>query len=402
MQAPTWTQRLAARWLDLIGLLTLGVVAGLIFYSFRANDQRQWWSALVVVAIGVTIIWDVPQHHLWLNNVRVLVATLLSVVLLFLGANLTGIIILYFIMSASAMVALPAPQGYRWIGVFGLLTLIYVVVVWGAIVPAILAAVGIFTGYLFVGSSVSAQRRAEVAQAQSQRLLHELQNAHRQMQQAARQAEELAVAEERNRLAREVHDTLGHRLTVAAVQLEGAQRLIARDPDKAAHMVGTVRQQVLEGLSELRRTVATLRAPLTADLSLPSAINRLVHDFQDATGIQTHLYLADAPVALPGEQREALFRAVQEGLTNVQKHAQAHTVWVRLDITNGSVQVSVEDDGVGLTRSANQPGFGLRGLDERAAQLGGRFTVTQGEHHGTLLVFCLPDLLSHLGTDGVA
>ena len=84
----------------------------------------------------------------------------------------------------------------------------------------------------------------------------------RQLQEYAGQIERLAVAEERNRLAREMHDMLGHRLTVAAVQLEGAQWLIHTAPERATHMVGTVRDQVREALGELRRTVATLRTPL--------------------------------------------------------------------------------------------------------------------------------------------
>src|SRR5690606_11162904 len=107
------------------------------------------------------------------------------------------------------------------------------------------------------------------ARVESQRLQTELQEAHQQLQTYAERVEALAVAEERNRLAREMHDTLGHRLTVSIVQLEGAGRLIEHDPTRTAQMVQTVREQLVEGLDELRRALVSLRKPVSSSLSLP-------------------------------------------------------------------------------------------------------------------------------------
>lgn len=112
--------------------------------------------------------------------------------------------------------------------------------------------------------------RADAARQETQQVLDELDDAHQQLQTYAAQVEELAVAEERNRLSREVHDTLGHRLTVLIVQLAGAERLVAKQPDRATEKIATVRQQLDEGLGELRRTVAMLRAPSETDLALPN------------------------------------------------------------------------------------------------------------------------------------
>jgi signal transduction histidine kinase len=209
----------------------------------------------------------------------------------------------------------------------------------------------------------------------------------------------LAMSQECNRLARELHDTLGHRLTVAAVQLEGAQKLIPYQPTKAADMIGTVRQQVLEGLTELRGTVAALRTPLPDVLPFPQALSRLVNQFAQATGIPTQLALPNQIIELPTTYRQALYRAVQEGLTNIQKHAQAHDVSVRVDLlhearmgdgVNTAVQVTIDDDGVGLTADARRPGFGLRGLQERAAQLNGHVSVDTLPEGGTRLSMRLP------------
>jgi signal transduction histidine kinase len=196
-----------------------------------------------------------------------------------------------------------------------------------------------------------------------------LQEAHRQLQDYAARVEQLAAAEERNRLAREMHDTLGHHLTVAAVQLEGAQRLIPSEPERAARMVATVRQQVAEALAELRRTVATLRAPLDADLPpLMLSLTRLAKNFEDATGLSVHLDLPEAAPELTDFQHTAVYRMVQEGLTNIQRHAHATQVWLSFTCKDGVVEVILSDDGLGFGAGESQ--VWLRGL--RSSCLSGR------------------------------
>jgi signal transduction histidine kinase len=244
--------------------------------------------------------------------------------------------------------------------------------------------------YTFGAAFASALARADAARRESQSLLAELQEAHRQLQEYALRGEELAVVEERNRLAREMHDTLGHRLTVASVQLEGAQRLCSADPERAASMVGTVREQVREALSELRSTVATLRTPVEADLRLPSSLRRLAAYFEEVTSLTIHQVLPDEMPDLPGAHRLALFRAAQELLTNVQRHAEASQVWLVLSASDEAVKLLVSDDGRGLSVSAEQAGFGLRGLRERAAQLGGELHLEPRRGGGTQASFRVP------------
>ena len=264
----------------------------------------------------------------------------------------------------------------------------------------LLNGLGATCGYFFIGSAANAQRRAEAANAESKHLYQELQIAHQQLQEQAAHAEALAVAEERNRLAREMHDTLGHRLTVAAVQLEGAQKLVKRDSEKAMQMIGTVREQVLEGLTELRRTVAALRTPLEDDLPLRTALTRLTTTFTEATGIQTELSLPATIPALPPAQRHALYRAAQEALTNIQRHAKAKQAHVEVTlmgdktIADGMVDtkilVTIADDGIGMNGATSPGGYGLRGLAERASQLGGEFFVQPQNGGGTRIVMRLP------------
>lgn len=245
-------------------------------------------------------------------------------------------------------------------------------------------------GFFFFTLVGGLMRQAQLARERSEQLSAELQVANEQLQAMSLQLQQLAVAEERNRIARELHDSLGHRLTAAVVQLEGAQRLIASDPERAARVVSAMRDQMKEGLNDLRRSVALLREPLDKDVSLETALQRLARGFQNSTGLQVQVITPPQLPALPAAHRLALFRAAQEALTNVQRHAQARCAWLTLSLDERCVTLSAEDDGIGLAGDPLAKGFGLRGLRERAAQLGGHLEMGRSEHGGARLVMSLP------------
>jgi signal transduction histidine kinase len=324
------------------------------------------------------------QIHLYLGVQGVLVA-----ILLFLVPGWTMFPVLYCILSAQAVLFLSPNPGLIWIVVYVLVTAasFAIRIAWQEGPPA-LVLYGAING--FFAAYANALLRAHTARQESQSLLAELQEAHAQLQEYSLRAEEMAVVEERNRLAREMHDTVGHRLTVASVQLEGAQRLCPTDPEQAASMVGTVREQVRKALSELRSTVATLRAPVEADLQLRSSLQRLTADFEAATGLTVHRVLPDEMPSLPDAHRLALYRTAQEALTNVQKHAHASQVWLVLTTSDRVITLLVSDDGQGVSLSAEQAGFGLRGLRERAEQLAGELHLEPRQGGGTQLSLRLP------------
>ncbi|MCE7989743.1 MAG: sensor histidine kinase [Caldilinea sp. CFX5] len=393
-------------WLDWLALITVVVVAAFAFSFYPASDMRRWGVAALFLIFAAALIWPPdqltpPTVFNGREHARLLFLTLVTLGMVALEGNFTAIIILYFLLSGRALTIFPDRTGYTWILALGGLTSIMLAYIlapdWGF---GLLNGLGATCGYFFVGSAANAQRRAEAADAESRRLLQELQVAHQQLQAHAAHAEALAVAEERNRLAREMHDTLGHRLTVAAVQLEGAQKLVKRDPDKAVKMIGTVREQVLEGLTELRRTVAALRTPLEEDLPLRAALTRLTSNFMEATGIQTELYLPATLPDLPPDHRHALYRTAQEALTNIQRHAQATHARVEValigdeTVADGMIDteilITIADDGVGMNGEAWPRGYGLRGIEERAVQLGGEFFIHPRSKGGTRIVMSLP------------
>lgn len=144
-----------------------------------------------------------------------------------------------------------------------------------------------------------------------------------------------------------------------------------------------------EALGELRYTVAALRAPLEEDLHLRSALQRLASRFEEATGLTVHQVLPEEKPDLPQAQRLVLYRAAQEALTNVQRHAHASQVWLVLSVQDGATSLLVSDDGVGFS-AANGPGLGLHGLRERAQQLGGELHLEARPGGGAQLSLRLP------------
>lgn len=377
---------------------TIFVVASYIFLIAAAlvglpnslSPASRWAEAIILVVMGVLLALMPNERSLrWRIHLYLGLQGTLAAVLLFLQPGFTMYPTLYSLLSFQAVLLLSANPGAYWVVAYSLVTLVSFYLGYG-LVEALYAAL-VYAGInTFFGAFAGTLRRVDAARRESDSLLQELREAHKQLQEYALRVEELTVVEERNRLAREMHDTIGHRLTVASVQLEGAQRICASDPERAAGMVGTVRGQVREALHELRNTVATLRTPVEADLRLGSSLSRLMNYYEQATGLTIHRVLPEEMPDLPDTHRLALYRAAQESLTNIQKHAAAEQVWLVLTVHDDAVTLLVSDDGKGLSHSGDQGGFGLRGLRERADQLGGALHLEPRPGGGTQISFRLP------------
>jgi signal transduction histidine kinase len=369
--------------------MTVGLTA--VYALTQTPSVILRWVDIALLLIMTFVQLRMPKEESpdWHFHIYLAVQGTLASVLIFLQPGWTMFPLLYFPLSVQAMLRLAQGPSIAWIAAFTLVTAASFA--YGVSLQEGLIAMVMYGGINgFFGAYASALKRADKAHRESQALLEELQEAHGQLQEYALRAEELAVVEERNRMAREMHDTIGHRLTVASVQLEGAQRLCSIDPDRAAGMVGTVREQVRDALGELRDTVAALRTPIEADLQLRSSLQRLMAYFEDATGITIHQVLPEEMPELAYGQRMGLFRAAQEALTNIQRHAGASQVWLVLTASDGAITLLVSDDGRGISRSGEQKGFGLQGLRERASRLGGELHLEPRAGGGTQLAFRLP------------
>jgi signal transduction histidine kinase len=245
---------------------------------------------------------------------------------------------------------------------------------------ALREGVGLFASVVFAAVITELLRR-------EQQLRRDLAAAHEQLRDHAAQAERLATAQERNRVARDIHDGLGHSLTVVQMQVKAARAVLSSDPAKADDVLAKAQQQSEEALGAVRRSVHALREP-RATGPLPEALGALAEE-ASAAGVPTRLEVSGTQRPLPDEAREALYRAAQEGLTNVRKHAHAGRADLLLDYGETAVRVAVRDDGIG-TVDGRTPGFGLVGLRERAARLGGRLHVESVPGEGCTLSMEVP------------
>ena len=222
-------------------------------------------------------------------------------------------------------------------------------------------------------------------------LIAELQAAKAELEVAQQREAELAVLRERERLARDLHDSLGHTLVALSVQLEAIQRLYRVDPDQASAQVDEMKALTRSSMDALRRSLAGLRNPGLGDSALRPALQALCVEFGERTGTDVACQIDKATDQLRPALAEALWRVTQEALTNVEKHAQARRVGVTLSCEPSSVLLEVTDDGVGLPPgAATSPNrFGLRGMRERVEGLGGALTLS-GTENGTVVQACLP------------
>jgi signal transduction histidine kinase len=220
-----------------------------------------------------------------------------------------------------------------------------------------------------------------------QRARAELAAANERLRGYAAQAEQWATTQERNRVARDIHDGLGHHLTVVQMLLQAARAVIrTADPERLDAMLAKAQDQSKQALAEVRRSVATLREPRSEPLV--AALRALAGEAAEA-GVPTEVEVRGAARAVRVDVEESLFRAAQEGLTNVRKHADATAATVVLDYGVDLVRLEVRDDGRGLPADRDA-GFGLVGLRERVAGLGGRVSVDSAAGRGLTLTVEVP------------
>ncbi len=223
-----------------------------------------------------------------------------------------------------------------------------------------------------------AHLRATVAQ---------LRHAQEELRRSAVQAEELAALRERTRLAREMHDSLGHSLVAVNVKLEAAQRLYKVDPRRGDAELEQTRGLVRQAMTELRRSLADMRDPQHPSADLPSALGHLAAETRARSGIQVSIEVDDDLGPVAQRVSEALSRVTREALANVERHSGAADAAVTLSEAGGCLELVVRDNGRGLSPAdLTRPGhYGVTGMRERVEELDGDLDVGPGPEGGTVV-----------------
>jgi signal transduction histidine kinase len=356
-----------------------------IIYSRRPVPA---WEAAVLVSVGLAYIVVGTYGFAICRRSRSLLARvsyfviqlLLAVTLILLRGSTGELSLILLPLAGQSALLLPLP------GMVPVCFLIYVTLVMPLIIrsrwiDAIAIALIYGTGIVFVvvfTRVAASEREARTALAEANQLLRD----------HAAQVEELATTKERNRLAREIHDSLGHYLTVVNVQIGAAQAILDLDRERALDHLSNAQALTQEGLAEVRHSVAALRASPIESRPLPEALAKLTEQW-NAAGLRAKFVVAGTIRPLTPQVNLTLYRAAQEALTNVGKHAHASNVDVHLDYRDERlIRLRITDDGLGSANS--EGGFGLLGVRERVQLLNGAVQIRTSAGEGFSLEVELP------------
>ncbi len=202
----------------------------------------------------------------------------------------------------------------------------------------------------------------------------ELAIANQRIRSYALKAEENGSLQERNRIAREIHDSLGHSLTALNLHLEMALKLSQIQPEKSREVLTEAKRLGSTALKDVRQSVSTLRSDPLQKLDLLIAIYKLADEFKLSNHVRPACYL-NVPPNLPQPIATTIYRIIQEALTNISKYAQASEVIIEIQTLPTELKLRIVDNGCGFIPSNNMTGFGLQGMRERVLSLQGKFEI---------------------------
>lgn len=214
-----------------------------------------------------------------------------------------------------------------------------------------------------------------------------LKNANDQLSHYASTMETLTVSRERNRMSRELHDTVVHSLSALSLQLETARAYWEVEPQTARELLEQSLQTTRSGLQETRRALKALRASPLEDLGLVIAVREMAHSAAERAGFELELSLPPENLCLSPDVEQCVYRVVQEAVENVVHHANAGRLLLSLSQNSDSIELLVKDDGSGFV-SGKEPEaghYGLAGMQERARLVGGRLSVDSHPGEGTTI-----------------
>lgn len=333
----------------------------------------------------------------WFSLVYLLLQTGLVVGLLLVPPILDFFGFLFIPLCMQAVFLVGRRLGFVWIGLFSLAMAGPMLIDEKGWVFGLTMTV-LNTGYCLLFSGYAHQvQRSEAAREHNEQILGDLQVAHRRLEGYAVQLEGLAAERERNRLARELHDSVTQTVFSMNLTVQSARLLLEREPDRAAGQLVRLEELAASAMGEIQALVSQLRPQSIAEEGLPRALDRLAAELQARDGLQVTVKVngesydkmgepPDTWQLLPEPVAEAVVHIAQEALTNVAKHAGTGQAIVRLNLAVGASSLEVEDGGLGfdLEFALDQRGhLGLAGMAERAAEIGWNLSIESRPGRGT-------------------
>jgi len=350
----------------LIGLGTAYLTLGIYGYAYCAHSKSIFYQILyfsVQIPLGALIVY------------------------LGRGAGFNAMVLLP--LAGHAVVLLP--KGFGYVTQF-LIALAYVLAVYtfSGSMPFVWEGFPSFiAGLIFIVVFTQMALNEEASRREVERLVTELTTVNQRLREYSFAVEDLAITKERNRLAREIHDGLGHYLTTIHMQIQAAGAIQAIDPGRAAEILSKAQELTQDALSDVRQSVSALHQKPDHRASLPDQIEKLF-DNAKSFGVEPQIQVVGIARELSLPAYWTLFRAVQEGISNTCKHAQAKHLWIVLEyLDEGKVRLSITDDGIGIGGEVRE-GFGMMGLRERIKHLDGDFSIQTQNGKGFSFEVVLP------------
>jgi len=363
------------------------------------------WQVLLIAAIvlGLLLV-DRLEYLRYGEQIPPRTAALLiiaRITLILLAGMIEGfnfIPLLYLILPYFVMVSFGYKMGY---GMAALVTLLYFVPMWWFQPDwyrdrfEVLLVLLFVCGMVFVVVMARGILLEKASRVQAEELLAEVERAHQQLQAYAERVAELATTEERNRVARDIHDGLGHALTAITIQLEKALVYYDKYPQEAMQAISDAKHVAKDALQDVRSSVRALRAE-QEPFACIQEITLLVAQLRE-TALAVDFEVTGSEERFSNLALLTLYRIAQEGFTNVQKHAQANHVEVALHFTEEEARLSIRDNGRGFDaerrlqlKAVSQERYGLRGIQERIELVGGTFHLESHAGRGTQLLVTVP------------
>ncbi len=380
-----------SRW----AMLTLAgfLLGGCYFFIQGLRATGQWWMLVVLlVFIGFTVLLATQRIQQWQQGVLAALLLLTTAMTFWVPSHMA---MLYVVVSLLAIETLPKRRAIGWVcacvaAVFAseLITSTTPTDIQDASVNSLLTL--FLSGFAFLRSE------AETGRQQTRILLSKLEIKNRQLSDFTLDREQQNKAEARQQLSRELHDTLGHTLTISIVQLEAAEKFLARDPNRAQRILTTARQLLITGLDETRKLVRLMDEGQAENVPLAQALPELVENFQRLTAIKTTLTFDADEALLSAQCKQHLFRIVQEALTNISRHANATEATIILtgNAELSTITLQVSDNGRRLKDDESKPLPSIKSIESRVAELNGSITFSR---KGQSTKLCVEIPIIHIG-----
>jgi len=371
------------------------ILVGVYFVSIVDNAalHQFWYGALftILMVIHIALHWMVTPiiENPKRKTFYIIGQGLLAFIITHISQNTGMVFSLYMALIGETI-------GFLGITRWGFLSTLYFIalsllnlIIFTNLTNAFFWLITIIPVIIFISMYVTLYLRQAEAREKAQALADELESANRQLTEYAARVEDLTIASERQRMARDLHDTLSQGLAGLILQLEAVDAHLANNRTAKAHTIVTnAMEQARITLAEARNAIDDLRQPPMDNLD--SALRLELSHFTNTTNIPVHFH-ADQTPPLPDPVTETLIRAVSESLNNIAIHARAQNVDVNIRVKDKSLSLTIQDDGVGFDVSAIPSGhYGILGIKERVRLVNGSFEIQSQVGKGTTLNIQVP------------